>query len=314
MKHLLSIEDLSRQDIEELMGLADNFSEVLTREIPIVPALRGKTVVSAFFEDSTRTRASFELAAKGLSANTINFSSSSSSTNKGESLRDTVETISALGVDCFVVRHASAGVPEQITKWTDAAIVNAGDGVHQHPTQALLDCYSIRKKFGSLEGKKIVICGDLNQRVARSNILAFSKMGAEVVVCGPTTMMPVNIESWPVKVESNFEAALEEADVLYLLRIQKERKGKVLLPSLREYRTRFGLTLERSKKLNPNAIIMHPGPMNRGVEIDPEVADDPRSIVIDQVTNGVPVRMAVLFSVLGSKTQLDSLINENGAN
>jgi len=310
MKHLLSIEDLNKGDIENILSLADSFNEVRSRSVPVVSTLRGKTIVLTFFEDSTRTKASFEIAAKSLSASTTNFSASSSSTNKGESLRDTIETISALGADCFVVRHQSSGVPQQITQWTDASIINAGDGVHQHPTQALLDSFTIQKKLGSLDGKRIAICGDINQRVARSNILAFTKLGAEVVVCGPETMMPTNIENWPVKVASGIDSVLADIDVMYLLRIQKERKGQIFIPSVREYRQRFGLTRDRAKKLNPDALIMHPGPMNRGVEIDPEVASDPRTIVVNQVSSGVPVRMAVLFSVLGTDSQINNVLDQ----
>jgi aspartate carbamoyltransferase catalytic subunit len=300
VKHLLQVGDLSRPELEGLLDLAEQFAEVAQREIPKVPALRGRTVVLAFFEDSTRTRMSFDLAARRLSADVATFSASSSSLSKGESLRDTVETISAMGVDAIVVRHRSSGVPWQVSRWTDAAVVNAGDGWHQHPTQALLDAYTIRQHRGSLEGLRIAICGDVgHSRVARSDIEAFTALGAEVVVVAPRTLLPPTVETWPVEVAHSLDDVLGELDVAYLLRVQHERLGEPLFPSDREYRARFGLTVERAARLKPDALIMHPGPMNRGVEIDPEVADDRRAVVRDQVANGVAVRMAVLFHVLG---------------
>ncbi len=300
MKHLLSIEDLDRSELEALLDLADNFAEIQTRDIPKVPALRGKTVVLAFFEDSTRTRTSFDLAARRLSADVINFSASSSATKKGESLRDTVETIGAMGVDAIVVRHASSGVANQIAEWTDTSVVNAGDGWHQHPTQALLDSYTILDRLGRLDGRKIAICGDIkHSRVARSNVEAFTRLGAEVVLIAPRTLLPPSLDGWPVKVETDLDAVLGDLDVAYFLRIQQERLGAGAFPSVREYRTRYGLTVERAAKLRPDALIMHPGPMNRGVEIDPEVADDPRTVVLNQVSAGVPVRMAVLYRLVG---------------
>lgn len=301
MRHLLSIADLSRADLVELLDLAAHFAEIQDRDIKKVPALRGKTVVMAFFEDSTRTRTSFDLAARRLSADVVTFSAGSSSVKKGESLRDTVETISAMGVDALVVRHASSGVPQRLTEWTDASVVNAGDGWHQHPTQALLDCYTIQQRLGSLEGKRIAICGDVNHsRVARSNVEAFTKLGAEVVLVGPRTLMPPSLAGWPVKVEADLDAVLPDLDVAYLLRIQQERLSNALLPSLREYRSRYGLTRQRLERLPAEALIMHPGPMNRGVEIDPEAADDERAVVLDQVSAGVPVRMAVLYRLVGA--------------
>ena len=300
MRDLLSIGDLTPTDVHELLDLAEQFALTQTRDVPKVPALRGRTVVLAFFEDSTRTRTSFDLAARRLSADVVNFAASSSSVKKGESLRDTVETIAAMGVDAIVVRHASSGVPLQFTRWTDAAIVNAGDGCHQHPTQALLDSFTIRQHFGSLDGKKIALCGDIeHSRVARSNIEAFTKLGAEVVLVAPRTLLPASLAGWPVTVEHDLDRILPDLDVAYLLRIQHERMGDALLPSVREYRSHYGLTVERAKRLSPNALIMHPGPMNQGVEIDAEVVQDPRAIVLQQVASGVPVRMAVLFSVLG---------------
>ncbi len=300
MRQLLSIDDLDRDELTGLLDLAEDFSHVQARSVRKVPALRGKTVVLAFFEDSTRTRTSFDLAARRLSADVVNFAAGSSSLKKGESLRDTIETITAMGVDAIVVRHASSGAPQQIAGWTDASIINGGDGWHQHPTQALLDSFTLRQRLGSLEGRRIVLCGDIkHSRVARSGIAAFTKLGAEVTIVGPKTMMPASVEGWPVTVSHDLDSALPGADAAYFLRIQLERQGGALIPSLREYRSVFGLTPERAALLGADAVIMHPGPMNRGVEVDPEVADDPRSAVLDQVANGVPVRMAVLFSVLG---------------
>ena len=313
MKHLLSISDLDRVDLEDMLELSSSFAQIQTRDIPKVPALRGKTIVLAFFEDSTRTRTSFDLAARRLSADVVNFSVSSSATKKGESLRDTVETISAMGVDAIVVRHASSGAPQRIAQWTDASVVNAGDGWHQHPTQALLDCFTIHDKLGSLDGRKIAICGDIqHSRVARSNVEAFTKLGAEVVLVGPRTLLPPSLDGWPVKVEPDLDAVLPDLDVAYFLRIQQERLNEGLFPSIREYRVRYGLTMERATRLRPDALIMHPGPMNRGVEIDPEVANDPRAVVLDQVASGVPVRMAVLFGLLGPG-QFDAKVETDAA-
>ncbi len=300
MKHLLDIHDLDADDLLDLLDLAEDFAEVQRREVPKVPALRGRTIVLAFFEDSTRTRTSFDLAARRLSADVINFAAASSSLKKGESLRDTIETIAAMGIDAIVVRHASSGAPLQITGWTNASVINAGDGWHQHPTQALLDCFTIRQRLGTLEGRRIVICGDIkHSRVARSNIAAFTKLGAEVTVVAPGTLLPPGIDRWPVRVANRLEPLLGEVDVAYFLRIQHERMNPALLPSDREFRTLYGLTVERARLLPEHTLIMHPGPMNRGVEVDAEVADDPRSAILDQVTNGVAVRMAVLFRTLG---------------
>jgi aspartate carbamoyltransferase catalytic subunit len=308
MKHLLSIADCSKADLLDLMGLADRFAEVNARAIPKVPALRGKTVVSLFFEDSTRTRLSFETAAKRLSADTMTFSVSSSSVNKGESVRDTVETLSAFGVDAFIVRHKSAGVPLQVAQWTTASVINAGDGRHQHPTQALLDCYTIAQRLGSVQGQRVAIVGDIvHSRVARSLVLALVALGAEVVLVAPPTLLPVQVESWGVRVSYSLDAVLGEIDVCYMLRMQQERMTEALVPSLREYAHLYGLNAERASRLSPSAIIMHPGPMNRGVEITAEVADSPQSAILEQVANGVSVRMAVLFRLLGSDSQLGSL-------
>ncbi|MEY2455545.1 MAG: aspartate carbamoyltransferase catalytic subunit [Acidimicrobiaceae bacterium] len=306
MRHLLSIDDLGgAAGIERVLELTDSFVEVSGRQIPRVPALRGKTVVWLFYEDSTRTRLSFEQAAKRLSADTMNFSVSTSSVKKGESLRDTVQTIEAMGVDGIVVRHASAGAPWQITQWVDASVINAGDGWHEHPTQALLDCYTIRKHLGSVAGRRIAIVGDIkHSRVARSDVLAFAALGAEVTLVAPPTLLPPNLDGWPVQVSHDLDAVLPKADVVYLLRMQRERMTEALLPSLREYTTLYGLTKRRVDKLDPSALVMHPGPMNRGVEIAAEVAELPRSVIVDQVRNGVAVRMAVLYLLLGSGAEL----------
>ena len=305
MSDLLSISDLERGDVERLLDLTDHFVEVSARPIPKVPALRGKTVVSLFYEDSTRTRLSFETAAKRLSADTMSFSVSTSSVKKGESLRDTALTIEAMGIDCIVVRHKSSGVPWQLTGWVDAAVVNAGDGWHEHPTQALLDCYTLRQHKGSLDGLHIAIVGDIkHSRVARSDIAAFTKLGAEVTLVAPPTLLPPAVDAFPVRVSHDLDAVLPTADAVYLLRMQRERMTESLVPSLREYTASFGLTVRRARLLRDDAIVMHPGPMNRGVEIDGDIADFDRSVVIDQVRNGVSVRMAVLFLLLGSGSDL----------
>jgi len=308
VRHLLSVADLGADGIEEILRLTDSFVEVSERPIPKVPALRGKTVVSLFYEDSTRTRLSFETAAKRLSADTMTFSVSTSSVKKGESIRDTVQTIEAMGVDAIVVRHQSAGVPWQIAGWSSSAVVNAGDGWHEHPTQALLDCYTIQQRLGSLEGKSVAIVGDVkHSRVARSDVLAFTTLGAEVTLVAPPTLLPPSLDGWPVAVSNEIDEVLPKVDVAYLLRMQNERQTEALLPSLREYTARFGLTRRRAHLLGPEAIVMHPGPMNRGVEIAAEVADLPNAVIVDQVRNGVAVRMAVLFLLLGSGSQLEGL-------
>jgi aspartate carbamoyltransferase catalytic subunit len=306
VKHLLSIEDLAgAAGIEEVMRLTDAFVEVSERRIPKVPTLRGRTVVSLFYEDSTRTRLSFETAAKRLSADTMNFTVGSSSVKKGESLRDTVLTIEAMGVDAIVVRHASAGVPWQIASWVEASVINAGDGWHEHPTQALLDCYTIRQKLGSLEGRRVAIVGDIkHSRVARSDVAAFAALGAEVTLVAPPTLLPPSLEGWPAQAAHDLDAVLPKVDVVYLLRMQRERMTEALLPSLREYTATYGLTRRRADLLGPDTLVMHPGPMNRGVEIAADVADLPRSVIVDQVRNGVAVRMAVLFLLLGSGSDL----------
>jgi aspartate carbamoyltransferase catalytic subunit len=302
MNHLLSITDLTRADIEQIHKLTDSFAEVSRRSIPKVPALRGKNVVWLFYEDSTRTRLSFEQAAKRLSADTMTFSVGSSSVKKGESLRDTVLTIEAMGVDAIVVRHASAGVPWQIASWLEdrVSVVNAGDGWHEHPTQALLDSYTIREERGALDGMHIGIVGDIkHSRVARSDVFAYTALGAEVTLIAPPTLLPPSLAGWPVQVSHDLDAVLPSLDVVYLLRMQRERMTEHLVPSLREYTARYGLTLRRVDALRDDALVMHPGPMNRGVEISADVADLPRSVIVDQVRNGVATRMAVLYLLLG---------------
>ena len=299
-RHLLSIDDLSLDDLDELFRLTDGFVEVGRRRIPKVPALKGRTVVSLFYEDSTRTRLSFETAAKRLTADTMTFSVSTSSVKKGESVRDTVETIEAMGIDAIVVRHASAGVPWQVAQWSSASVINGGDGWHGHPTQALLDSYTIRTHLGSLEGHHIAIVGDIkHSRVARSDVAAFTKLGARVTLVAPGTLLPPSLEGWPVEVSHDLDAVLDEVDVVYLLRMQQERMTEALVPSLEEYTVGYGLTRDRAARLGDHVLIMHPGPMNRGVEIAAEVTDLPNAVILEQVANGVPVRMAVLFWLLG---------------
>jgi aspartate carbamoyltransferase catalytic subunit len=302
VKHLLSIDDLDRDGIEDMLVLAENFVEITRRDIPKVPALRGKTVVSLFYEDSTRTRLSFETAAKRLSADTMSFTVGASSVKKGESLRDTVQTIEAMGVDAMVVRHASAGAPHRIASWTNASVVNAGDGRHEHPTQALLDLLTLRSHRGpALDGLQIGIVGDVrHSRVARSNVKAFHALGADITLVGPPTLMPESLEGWPARVVYDLDDVVAELDVVYLLRIQLERQSEALFPSLREYTARYALTAARAKRLKPDALVMAPGPINRGVEIAAEVADGPASVITEQVANGVALRMAVLWSLLGS--------------
>ncbi len=300
-RHLLSINDLARPELERVLDLTDSFAEVSERAIPRVPALRGKTVAWLFYEDSTRTRLSFEAAAKQLSADTLNFTVRSSSVNKGESVRDTVQTIDAMGIDAIVVRHSCAGVPHRVGDWIDASVINAGDGGHEHPTQALLDLYTARTHLGDLDGARVAIIGDiLHSRVARSDVLAFAAMGAEVTLVAPPPLLPSSLDGWPVTVTHDFDSILGEIDICYLLRMQLERQTSALVPSLREFRAEYGLNAIRADRLTEGALIMHPGPMNRGVEIDGDVADRPNAVITEQVANGVAVRMAVLFLLLGS--------------
>ena len=300
MRHFLTTEGMDRTELEDLLDEADAFSEVLTRPIPKVPALRGKTVATMFFEPSTRTRMSFEKAAKALSADTMSFSPSTSSLSKGESLKDTALTVRAMGVDLMVVRHKETGAPWRLAEWLDIPIVNGGDGAHQHPTQALLDCLTIRQRFGSLDGLEIAIVGDIrHSRVARSDIFAMATLGASVTLVGPRTLLPIDPEAWPVTVSHDLDAVLDRLDVVYLLRVQTERGGGSVFPSLPEYTERYGMTDRRFARLKPDAIVLHPGPMNRGVEISHDVADHERALILQQVTNGVAARMAVLFQLLG---------------
>jgi aspartate carbamoyltransferase catalytic subunit len=302
VKHLLSIDQLSPSQIELVLKTADSFREVGTRTIKKVPILRGRTVCNLFFESSTRTRISFELAAKRLSADVINFTGDArSSLAKGESFKDTAQTLQAMGVDAIVVRHSSAGAPHRLSRWVEASVINAGDGAHEHPTQALLDLYSIREHFPSFDGLRVGIVGDiLHSRVARSGVAALTKMGSQVTLVGPPTLIPPAIEGWGTEVSYDLEGVLPKLDVVYLLRVQKERQNEQLVPTLREYATFWGLDRRRVELMKPEAIIMHPGPMNRGVEIAADVADLERSIIIDQVTNGVAVRMSLLYLMLGA--------------
>jgi aspartate carbamoyltransferase catalytic subunit len=297
LRHLLGIEDLTAASAEQLLNTAEAFFEVSRRPIRKVPTLRGKTVVNVFYEASTRTRTSFELAGKRLSADVVNISASSSSTSKGETLRDTASTLDAMRPDVLVLRHSASGAPHYIARYTRAAVVNAGDGMHQHPTQALLDAFTIRRAKGKdLRGLRVAICGDiLHSRVARSNALLLGMLGAEVRLAGPRTLLPQRPEALGVRVFDRIEPALEGADVVMVLRIQRERLGAALLPSLREYARYFGLNERRLALARPNAIVMHPGPMNRGVEINEDIADGERSVILDQVEAGVAVRMAVLY-------------------
>lgn len=307
MKHFRSIEEAGPEALRRLLDLSEHMAEVNKRPNPKVPALRGRTVCNVFFEDSTRTRLSFETAAKRLSADTMSFSVGTSSVNKGESLRDTIETISAMGVDAFVIRHKSSGVPWRVSEWTNASVINAGDGWHSHPTQALLDCFTIRTALGrstDFSGLRIAIVGDIkHSRVARSDIRAFTMLGAEVTLVAPRTLLPPTVDT---KVTADFDSIIGEMDVVYMLRMQRERIQEALVPSLREYTARFGLTPERARRLSNSALVMHPGPMNRGVEISVDPADLPGSMITQQVTNGVAVRMAVLFDLLGSASNLES--------
>lgn len=296
IKHLLGLKDVSKNDIQLILDTATTFREVLDRPIKKVPTLKGTTVVNLFYENSTRTRLSFELAEKRLSADTLNFSTSTSSTTKGETFKDTVRNIEAMKIDMIVVRHQSAGVPLYLTKISKASIINAGDGRHEHPTQALLDMYSIREKLGKLAGLKVCIVGDIaHSRVALSNIYGLISMGAKVSLCAPPTMLPRNIEQFGVKIYHDINKAVAENDVVNVLRIQLERDAGTTIPSLREYRNYFGINRDVIEKNNKDILILHPGPINRGVELSSEVADGPYQIILDQVTNGVAVRMAVLY-------------------
>ena len=300
MKHLLSIDDLDVEELTGLLDLSEQFVAVNQRDIPKVPALRGKVVASLFYEDSTRTRLSFETAAKRLSCDVMTFSIAQSSVKKGESLLDTVQTIEAMGIDAVVVRHPAAGAPHRIAGWIDASVINAGDGRHAHPTQALLDALTLRR-HREIPGARVAIVGDVrHSRVARSNVKALDLLGAEVTLVAPPTLLPESLEGWPVQVCHELDDVISEVDVVMLLRMQFERQHEALFPTVREYTARYGLTEARAERLKPDALIMHPGPMNRGVEVAAAVADGPASLVTEQVANGVAVRMAVLYSLLGT--------------
>jgi aspartate carbamoyltransferase catalytic subunit len=300
IKHLLSVNDLSRDDVVRILDTAESFREVGTRVIKKVPALRGRTVVNLFYEDSTRTRISFEVAAKRLSADVINFSTSGSSVAKGESLKDTALTLQAMGADAIVIRHSSSGSPVTLTKWVTASVLNAGDGTHEHPSQALLDLYTMRERFEHVEGLKVAIVGDvLHSRVARSLTFGLSKMGADVTLVGPPTLIPPEATAWGATVSHELDPVLPKLNVCYMLRVQRERQRQQFFPSVREYARLYGLSRERVDALPDGAMIMHPGPMNRGVEIASDVADLPQSVITEQVTNGIAIRMSLLFLMLG---------------
>jgi aspartate carbamoyltransferase catalytic subunit len=297
---LLSMLDVTADEIVRILDTAESFREVGTRVVKKVPALRGRTVVNLFYENSTRTRISFELAAKRLSADVINFATSGSSVSKGESLKDTALTLQAMGADAVVIRHSSSGAPLQLTRWVHGHVLNAGDGTHEHPTQALLDLYTMREKLGRLEGLRVAIVGDvLHSRVARSLSFGLVTMGAEVTLVGPPTLIPPDAPAWGVEVSYDIDGVVPKLDVCYMLRVQTERQRLEFFPSVREYARLFGLTSRRVEMLPEGSLIMHPGPMNRGVEIDSDVADLPQSVIEDQVTNGIAIRMALLYLLLG---------------
>lgn len=302
-QHLLGLSDVTAEEISFILDTAEPFRDIFDRPIKKLPTLRGRVLVNLFYEPSTRTRTSFELAGKWLSADVINFAAGNSSVQKGESLIDTARTLESLGADVIVVRHAAAGVPHMLARYVRARIVNAGDGANEHPTQALLDLLTIRSRLGSCVGKHVIIVGDVrHSRVARSNVYALTRMGARVTLVGPPTLLPVSLEGWNVDVSHHLDEVLPEADVVYTLRVQRERHAAGgWIPSVREYRRQFGLTTKRLGLVRQNALLMHPGPANIGVEIDAEVLEDPRSQVRDQVTNGVAVRMAVLYLLSGGK-------------
>jgi aspartate carbamoyltransferase catalytic subunit len=303
-KHLLSINDVSAEDVVRILDTAESLREVGSRVIKKVPALRGRTVVNLFYENSTRTRISFELAAKRLSADVINFTTSGTSVAKGESLKDTALTLQAMGADAIVIRHSSSGAPYTLTRWVHGSVLNAGDGTHEHPTQALLDLYTIREKLGRFEALRVAIVGDvLHSRVARSLSFGLVKMGADVTLVGPPTLIPPEAPQWGVGVSYDIDGVLPKLDVCYLLRVQRERQRQQYFPSVREYARLFGLTRERVALLPEGCVIMHPGPMNRGVEIDSDVADLPQALMEEQVTNGIAIRMALLYLLLGSSAE-----------
>ncbi|MCK9265836.1 aspartate carbamoyltransferase catalytic subunit [bacterium] len=300
-KDLIGLEYLSRKDIENILETALSFKEISSRPIKKVPALRGKTIVNLFFEPSTRTKTSFELAAKRLSADILSFEVATSSVSKGETIVDTAQNIEAMKVDCFVVRHSISGAPEIISRNVSSAVINAGDGCHEHPTQALLDLFTVKESLGNIEGIKVAIIGDIfHSRVARSNIWGFNKLGAKIYLCGPPTIIPADIDKMGVTVTYNIEEALKDADVVYILRLQKERQKENYLSSLKEYSMFYGIDKDKYKLIKQGALIMHPGPMNRGVEIKSEIASTKNSLILNQVTNGIAVRMSVLYLTIGS--------------
>jgi len=306
-KDLLGIEDLSSEEIVSILDTARTFREVLDRPIPKVPSLRGLTAANLFFESSTRTRLSFELAEKRLSADTVNFQTSGSSVSKGESLKDTARNIEAMGIHLVVIRHSASGAPHYLARNLDAGVINAGDGTHEHPTQGLLDLFTIRERRGKIAGLRVAIIGDVtHSRVARSNIWGLTKLGASVTIAGPATMMPMEVERFGVRVARSVEEAIEGADVVNILRIQLERQRGTLYSSLREYARVYGVTSKRLERAKPDVMVMHPGPMNRGIEIAQDVADGKHSVILEQVTNGVAVRMAVLYLLAGHKAAGES--------
>lgn len=309
MKHLLSINDLSRDDAISILNLAEEMHDVQSRPIKKLPALRGRTIINLFFEDSTRTRGSFELAAKWLSADSLNVSAKGSSLSKGESMRDTLLTLDAMSVDAFIIRHSGSGAVAQAAGWVRASVINAGDGQHEHPTQALLDAFAMRRHFRSLgdddwSTKQVTITGDLlHSRVVRSNVLLLGKLGASVTLCAPATLLPPGVETWGVNVTTNFDEALDGTDIAMMLRVQRERMQGGFFPSEREYIDGYCLTPDRLARLKPGAAVCHPGPMNRGLEISSAAADATNSLILDQVSAGVAVRMAVLYQILGGSEQ-----------
>ena len=302
-RHLLSAGDLNRATAEHVLSTAARIEQAIAgREVRKLPTLRGRTVVNLFFEDSTRTRLSFELAAKRLSADVITFSAKGSSVSKGESLKDTAWTLQAMGADAVVCRHSSSGAPQQLSGWVDGHVINAGDGTHEHPTQALLDAFTLRRHLGALAGRRIVVVGDvLHSRVARSNVLLLSTLGAQVTLVAPPTLLPVGVRSWPAEVSYDLDASLVGADAVMMLRVQRERMSGAFFPTAREYSRSYGLDQRRRQLIAPHGVVLHPGPMNRGMEITPEVADGAGSVIVEQVANGVTVRMAVLYLLLSGE-------------
>ncbi|MCK9923280.1 aspartate carbamoyltransferase catalytic subunit [Frankia sp. AgPm24] len=304
-RHLLSTEDLGRDDALLVLDTAERMARVAEASVRKLPTLRGRTVVNLFFEDSTRTRTSFEVAAKRLSADVINFSARGSSVSKGESLKDTAQTLEAMGADVVVCRHPASGAPHRLASWVRGSVVNAGDGTHEHPTQALLDAFTMRRRLGRIEGLRVTIVGDvLHSRVARSNVWLLATLGASVTVVAPPTLLPLGVSSWPVEVSYNLDAVLPKSDVVMMLRVQRERMSAAFFPTEREYSRRYGLDVDRAANLPEHALVMHPGPMVRGMEIASQVADSARSTVVEQVANGVSVRMAVLYLLLGGSGEV----------